>query len=293
MKANDRVLVAGAAGFLGRLIVDHLTSTGHEVIATARRPAPDNLPNGVSWVVWDGNGTPPDSLNANIVIDCAAAIPATAPRSDVMLETNVRLASVTATVAARSAARLLVGCSSMSVYGRPDVTEIIDDTPTLPDQPYGLAKLAAEAIWSETVTRGEVAGQVSLRLPAVLGARSHHNFPSTFAEKLAAGHPVTVFNPDGLYNTCVHGADIAAFVAHLIESPPTGIHKGVIAAREPLRMIEAVKVIADAMGATPEFEIQPTNQAATTVRPETMLALGYRPATVADTLTRFGRDRHA
>ena len=58
-------------------------------------------------------------------------------------------------------------------------------------------------------------------------------------------------------------------------------------------MIEAVGAIADAMGATPQLEIKPANQAATTVRPEAMLALGYHPATVADTLTRFGRDRRA
>jgi UDP-glucose 4-epimerase len=293
MKAQDRVLVAGAAGFLGRLIVDHLAASGHAVTATARRPAPDDLPETVSWIVWDGHGTPPDSLNAQIVIDCAAAIPATAPRADVMLGTNVRLATATATIAARSGARLLVGCSSMSVYGRPNVAEITDDTPTLPDQPYGLAKLAAEAIWAETVTRGEVAGQVSLRLPAVLGTHSHHNFPSTFAEKMTAGQPVTVFNPDGLYNTCVHGADIAAFIAHLIESRPTGVHKGVIAAREPMRMIEAVGVIADAMGVTPQLEIKPANQAATTVRPQAMTAIGYQAATVADTLSRFGKDRRA
>lgn len=291
MKAKDRVLVTGAAGFLGRLIVDHLASAGHEVTATARRPAPDDLPDGVTWIVWDGHAPPPETLNANIVIDCAAAIPATAPRADAMLETNVRLATASATVASRSRGRLLIGCSSMSVYGRPDVFQITDDTPTLPDQPYGLAKLAAEAIWGETVTRAEVAGQISLRLPAVLGARSHHNFPSTFAEKLAAGQPVTVFNPDGLYNTCVHGSDIAVFVSHLIETLPTGIHKGVIAAREPIPMIEAVGAIADAMGVTPQLEIKPANQAATTVRPESMQALGYAPATVADTLARFGRDR--
>ena len=144
---------------------------------------------------------------------------------------------------------------------------------------------------ASTKTRAEVAGQISLRLPAVLGARSHHNFPSTFAEKLAAGQPVTVFNPDGLYNTCVHGSDIAVFVSHLIETLPTGINKGVIAAREPIPMIEAVGAIADAMGVTPQLEIKPANQAATTVRPESMQALGYAPATVADTLARFGRDR--
>lgn len=291
MTTNTRILVTGAAGFLGRVIVDHLAEQGRKVIATGRRDRPEGLDPRVDWVIWDCHGNPPASLDAEVVVDCASAIPAFVKRADEMLETNVRLATAAAEVASRNRASLLICCSSMAVYGRPDVDEITDTTPTLPDQAYGLSKLAAEAIWGETVDRGEVGGQISMRLPAVLGRDSRHNFPSGFAEKLAAGAPVQVFNPDGLYNTCVHGADIAAFVAHLIDHPPTGRHAGTIAADRPMPMLRAVETIAEGIGRPLAPEIKPATMRATTVATGVMRTLGFTPRSVRDTLLRFGRDR--
>jgi len=285
------VTVTGAAGFLGRLIAERLAGEGHAVTATARRPRPADLVEGIGWVVWDGHGTPPAELDGEIVIDCAAAQPEWVKRADQMLETNVRLATAAATVAERAGAGLLIACSSMSVYGRPDVAVITDDTPTAPNQAYGVSKLAGEFIWGETVDRGAVAGQVSLRLPAVLGRRSQYNFPSKFAEKLAADQPVQVFNPDGLYNTCVHGDDVAAFVGHLIATRPTGRHAGIVAADMPIPMLQAVESIAEGMGKTLDLEVKPASMAATTLSVGTMKDLGFTPSPVRDTLLRFGRDR--
>jgi UDP-glucose 4-epimerase len=291
MTTSARILVTAATGFLGRVIVDHLAGQGRAVVATGRRARPEDLDPSVGWVVWDCHGTPPASLDAEIVVDCASAIPTFVKRADEMLETNVRLAAAATDVASRNRASLLICCSSMAVYGRPEVDEITDTTPTIPDQVYGLSKLAAEAIWGESVDRGEVGGQISMRLPAVLGRGSRHNFPSGFAEKLAAGAPVQVFNPDGLYNTCVHGADIAAFVGHLIDHPPTGRHAGTIAADQPMPMLRAVEAIAEGMGCRLDPEIKPATMRATTVATGVMRTLGFTPSSVRDTLLRFGQDR--
>lgn len=295
MSENNKktILITGAAGFLGNYLAKHLADLGHAVVATARQPAPEGLHQDIEWVTWDCLGDAPSTLRGDVVIDCAAAQPSLVPRAADMLEANIRLARIATEAAARSRAATLICCSSLSVYGRPDVDSITDQTPTLPNQAYGLSKLAAEAIWGEAVDNGEVAGQISMRLPAVLGARSRYNFPSTFAEKLAAGEPVQVFNPDGLYNTCIHAADVAAFVTHLIDNPPVGKFAGTIAAEEPMPMLQAVRTIAEAMGRPFEPEIKPANMRATTITNGVMLTLGYRPSSTRETLARFGRDRAA
>ena len=47
------IVVTGAAGFLGRRVVERLAARGDRVIAIARRPRPADAPAGVDWIVAD------------------------------------------------------------------------------------------------------------------------------------------------------------------------------------------------------------------------------------------------
>lgn len=47
------IVVTGAAGFLGRRVVEQLVARGDQVIAIARRPRPADVPASVQWVVAD------------------------------------------------------------------------------------------------------------------------------------------------------------------------------------------------------------------------------------------------
>ena len=57
---GDTVLVIGATGRIGRLVIDELVSTGAPVRAVTRRPAHAMLPSEVEVVA--GDLTAPDSL---------------------------------------------------------------------------------------------------------------------------------------------------------------------------------------------------------------------------------------
>jgi uncharacterized protein (TIGR01777 family) len=52
--AADRIVVAGASGFIGRALVRELTGCGYRVVALTRTPRPGLFPEGVLAEAWDG-----------------------------------------------------------------------------------------------------------------------------------------------------------------------------------------------------------------------------------------------
>lgn len=289
MKNPERaVAVTGAGGFLGGFIVRALADMGHEIVALGRKE-PGFNESRVSSRAWDGRTEAPNDIQADIVVDCAAAIPARVPDPDLLVATNVALTRGAIGLAARSHGRVIF-MSSQSAIGRADAPVIDDSTRCRPETPYGHAKLRAEHMLAEAVATGALDGAVALRLPAVVGMGSHDNFPSTVATRLMAGKAVTLFNPDGPYNAVVHADSVARFVDRLIAHPPKGFHAVSIASRPPIPVAEAVHAIADGLRMTYECQTEPAPHPSPTIDPSGAVALGYKPEAVDVVLRRYGTE---
>lgn len=282
------VAVTGAGGFLGARVATLLATAGLGVTGFGRS-APTGLGSAVAAAAWDGRQPAPAGLQVAAVVDCAAAIPARQPDPDLMIATNVALARNAVDLAARGSAPLIY-MSSQSAVGRPKVAVIDASTPPEPDTPYGHSKLAAERLIAEAVASGALPWAVALRLPAVIGAGCHDNFPATVAARLAAGETVTVFNPDGLYNAVVHADTVAAFVRRLLAGPPAGIRVVAPAAASPIPIREAVEAIADGLGVACRMEIRAAAQASPVIDPSAAAALGFVPDDTRAVLSRFGAE---
>ena len=111
--------------------------------------------------------------------------------------------------------------------------------------PYGASKRAAEELLEEASDRFAVR---CLRLPAILGLGARGHWPSRVLEAAIAGKPVTIFNPEELFNNAVHIDDLSAFVHHLGEAELVGFDAFPIASDKPITVAEAAQAVIDSAG---------------------------------------------
>lgn len=290
-----RVLISGAGGFVGRHLAMAMARNGHDVVALVRRTSPAILEQHTRVRLERVDLAQADSLPAGpfeAVFHCAAAIPSTVRDEVEMMRINVESSRRLFEHVARVRATTVIFCSSIAVYGRIDEDVIGPDTPVRDPNAYGRSKLVCERLLDELSRAHPNLRALSIRLPGVVGVGSHDNFLSDTMARLVAGERAVVRNPDALFNNVVHVDDLARFADALLGSLPLGHRSTTIAADDPLTIRDVVAIleaVAERAGAVhyghggKPFLI--SNAGART--------LGYRPATVRDSVQRFARARGA
>jgi UDP-glucose 4-epimerase len=177
-----RVLVTGAAGYVGYAVGRRLVQAGHDVAGLVRRPMQaGELPDEVVPVVADL--LDPGNLRAALrtvvrrelagPVEGVCHLAALVRVRDSFAEplsffaTNVH-GTVNLLSALPESARVVLG-STAAVYGTPDVQPISEAQRPAPTSPYGFSKLAAEEALRYCV-RSRAAGSVVLRTFNVAGS---------------------------------------------------------------------------------------------------------------------------
>lgn len=145
-----KIFITGVAGFLGSHLADAMLADGHSVVGIDNLIGGDmdNVPKGVSFGKIDCT----DFVNVkrfsracDTVFHCAAtAYEGLSVFSPSIVSRNIVDASVTVFSAAiANRVKRIVHCSSMARYGS-QVTPFTENLPPRPEDPYGIAKVAAE-----------------------------------------------------------------------------------------------------------------------------------------------------
>jgi UDP-glucose 4-epimerase len=205
-----RVIVTGAAGFLGRHVARHFRDTGWSVkgfdLVEFDEP-------GVESTV--GDLTDLESLsNAMAGVDAVAHIGAI---GDVYLagEDPTLAATVNGAgsanvgrAAERNEARV-VYASTWEVYGEPHYEPIDENHPTNPDHPYSITKLAGESLLLASSRLRDVP-TVALRLGTAYGSGLRPNSVfRIFIDKARVGEPLTIQGDGSQGRQFTHAQDIA------------------------------------------------------------------------------------
>jgi len=247
------VVVTGAAGFIGRALVDHLRAAGREV-----RPVVREDRGGIEGAIAPGplEQASPDALAR--VLDGAAAVVHLAARAHATgdrggdAEAAYRAANVDATsrlARAAVAAKVprFVLASSVKVNGEATLPgrPFRPDDPPAPLDAYGRSKRDAELALAGAC-RGSSTAAIVLRLPLVVGPGARGNV-ARLVDAIAAGRTLPLGAIDnrrsvlGLANLC------DAIVAALDAQPaPSGVH--FVADAGAVSTPALVRAIAGALG---------------------------------------------
>lgn len=288
-----RVLISGAGGFVGRHLAVAMARDRHDVVALVRRTRPAILGQHKSLSVESADLAGAEPLPAapfDAVIHCAAAIPATVPDETELVRINVDGSRRLFEHAVRAGAGTLIFCSSMSVYGRIEDDVVDPGTSVREPNAYGRSKLECERLLAELSRAHAGFGAVSIRLPGVVGLGSHDNFLSDTMARLRAGEAVVARNPDALFNSIVHIDDLSRFVSALLGSLPCGHRAITIGAGSPLPIRDIVGLLEAAAGRIDAVSYEHGGHSFL-ISSEHAKSLGYRPASVRDSVLRFAREQ--
>jgi nucleoside-diphosphate-sugar epimerase len=127
----------------------------------------------------------------------------------------------------------------------------------------------------------------------VVGAGGRNNFLCNALGRVLTGEPVAGNHAEAPFNNVVHVEDLAAFVASWLAMPRAGRHVMNIAARDALPIRQVVALLHAAAGKPDTSTWGSGGKAPFTIALDRAIALGYRPATVRDSVERFVRDELA
>jgi nucleoside-diphosphate-sugar epimerase len=261
-----RVLVTGAAGFIGSHVAEALLAAGHEVVGVdafipyyPRELKERNLQAAMAHPGFSFHQLDlrTDALDAalegvNIVVN-EAAMPGL-PRSwtdfPAYVSCNLLALERLLDAAERAGVNRLVHASTSSVYGSDAVGD--ETMPTRPISPYGITKLAAEHLVLANMQRVGLPS-VILRYFSIYGPRQRPDMAyNIFIEAMRTGRPITVYGDGRQSRSSTYVSDCVAGTIGALERGKAGETYN-IGGGETITLLDALSVIARAMDASPRI----------------------------------------
>lgn len=250
-----RVLVTGASGFVGSVVLKHLADQGHQVRGAYRHGVPPS-PTGADGILVGDLGDAQDWRAAlagvSAVVHTAARVHILSDKSSDPLHdfrrVNVKGTADLARQAAVTGVRRFVFLSSVKVNG--EFTEVgkpftADDVPA-PEDPYGVSKHEAEELLRKIAieTGMEV---VIIRPPLVYGPGVKANFESMM-RWLARGVPLPLAAVNENRRSLVALDNLVDLIMTCLNHPVAANQTFLVSDGEDLSTAQLLKRMGAAMG---------------------------------------------
>jgi nucleoside-diphosphate-sugar epimerase len=283
--------VTGVGGFVGAAVARECLRQQWDVTAIYRRRMPSRLPAHPRLTLIGTDLRRCEGLpgNYDCLVHSAADVPATCPDPDELFNSNVEGTRRILGHAAQAGAQRVVYMSSMAVYGAISAPVVNEQTTAASPGLYGKSKAAGEDLLREWADRAGGRG-IAIRLPGVVGAGGRNNFLCDTLQRILGGGSISARNPEAMFNNVLHVDDLARFVVAALPQLAPGATPLTLAAIEPL----SIRAVLSRLfrGARRETKVEWASGGGTPflIAFERAVALGYRPATVADSIDRFVGD---
>lgn len=259
-----RVVVTGAAGFIGSHLCEALVGAGHDVVGIdcfmdyyAREAKEANLQTSLALEEFTFVEADLRSASLERLLECADPVINEAATPGLVLSwddferyQSTNLSAVKRLVDACIAVGVghLVQASTSSVYGAQATGD--EDSTCLPVSPYGVTKLAAEHLLR---AHSETFGLplAILRYFSIYGPRQRPDMAyRIFCEKLLRGEPITIYGDGRQSRSNTYVTDCVAATIAALDGPADGSVFNIGGGQE-IELLEAVEVISQNLGVEP------------------------------------------
>ena len=210
-KTSKKILVTGAAGFLGSHLAEKLVNMKHKIIGVDNMMGgyKDNVPKNIEFFKYDCCDL--KKMNkimkkVDVVYHCAAtAHEGLSVFSPYEITKNNYLASVSVFTAAVShKVKRIIFCSSMARYGDQQ-TPFTEDMDTKPVDPYAISKVASEKVLINLCELNNIEWVIAVP-HNIIGPKQKYDDPfrnvvSIMLNRMLLGKPVIIFG-DGNQKRC-------------------------------------------------------------------------------------------
>jgi len=261
-----KVVVTGAAGFIGSHLCEALLGAGHEVVgidcftdyyARADKEANLTVARGMPGFTFVEADLRSDDLEplldgADAVINEAATPGLVLSWDDFERYQSTNLSAVKRLIDASIATGVghFIQASTSSVYGA-EATGT-EDSHCLPVSPYGVTKLAAEHLLRAHAATFDLPLTI-LRYFSIYGPRQRPDMAyRIFCERLLRGEPITVFGDGRQSRSNTYVSDCVSGTVAALYGPADGSVFNIGGGRE-IQLIEAIGIIAQHLEVQPQI----------------------------------------
>jgi len=257
----SNILVTGGAGFIGSHVADELVRRGHQVVVLDDLSGGfvDNVPTGAMFIKGSiGDVQLVNGLFEREQFDHVYHLAAYAAEglSHFIKRFNYQnnlIGSVNLINAAvNHGVKCFVFTSSIAVYGASPELPMTEETPTRPEDPYGIAKLAVEQDLKVSKEMFDL-NYVIFRPHNVYGEKQnigdkYRNVVGIFMNQIMQDKPMTIFGDGTQSRAFSYIGDIAPVMADAIRMPEAYNQIFNIGADQPYTINELAERVARAMG---------------------------------------------
>ena len=251
-----KVLVTGAAGFIGGSLADHFRAQGARVFVDVSRGdsgATRRWPLGEAALLQVMGGEVPDAIVHAAGSGTVAKV-AAQPALELPANLGAMLAVLQYTKAYAPRARVVL-LSSAALYGDAPATPQREDQARAPVSLYGVAKSQAEQLAAYYAVHQGVQA-TAVRMFSVYGNGLRKQLLWDAMNKFVAGQSL-FFGTGQERRDWVHISDVCRFMSHLLATPARGDFDVYNCAGSPATTAEVLSVLAEAARApAPQFNGQ-------------------------------------
>lgn len=290
-----KILITGAAGFIGSNIVEYLSKDEYEITATWNCHEPRIRLTGVDYQKVDlADENEVSQLFTSAVFDAVIHLagPMTGQYIKGYLKDSVNATDNLITLSQEHGVKTFIYASTIAIYGNTEkIVSEVSDQVNLDD--YATAKHIGERLLEDS----KIKNCIVIRFTRMVG--KNMNLSAPWLPKLAANlinnREITYFNPELLYNNVVHTDNLGEFLKNILKKEQRwkGYHVVGLGSSEPIRVIDIIHYLQNALNSKSTLreitENVPRNKCFC-IDISRAIEYGYEPWTVQETLKRFVRD---